>query len=237
MTRWVPDKTESEWIGSESVATLLSRWQADHDVDDFTALVEIVHQPLARMAARSLRSVGIRDPGVCDDVVAAVLEHLFRLGTSGDAAASSAFDRRRADSPATVDPGWAFVRCIARSRARDAARSARRRDRLAAGYADSPTRPHATTIDEEVAAVAIDVERLYAAVAALDERSRRLVELLLDGKNQAVIAHVLGVCEGTVSRLRTKAIRRLRATLAATQRERERERETFSQRPRCVHRG
>jgi DNA-directed RNA polymerase specialized sigma subunit len=37
-----------------------------------------------------------------------------------------------------------------------------------------------------------------------------VVELLLAGKNQALIAHVLDVCEGTVSRLRTRAIAELR---------------------------
>jgi DNA-directed RNA polymerase specialized sigma subunit len=40
------------------------------------------------------------------------------------------------------------------------------------------------------------------------------VELLLEGKNQARIAHVLGVCEGTVSRLRARAIASLQSLVA-----------------------
>jgi DNA-directed RNA polymerase specialized sigma subunit len=40
-----------------------------------------------------------------------------------------------------------------------------------------------------------------------------VIGLLLEGKNQAVIAHVIGVCEGTVSRIRRRAIDRLRALL------------------------
>ena len=40
------------------------------------------------------------------------------------------------------------------------------------------------------------------------------MELLLEGKNQATIAHVLDVCEGTVSRIRMRAIATLRDRLA-----------------------
>jgi RNA polymerase sigma factor (sigma-70 family) len=56
--------------------------------------------------------------------------------------------------------------------------------------------------------------RMHDALPLLEPRSRTVVELLLDGKSQAVIAHVLGVCEGTVSRLRTRAIAELRRLLA-----------------------
>jgi DNA-directed RNA polymerase specialized sigma subunit len=40
------------------------------------------------------------------------------------------------------------------------------------------------------------------------------MELLLEGKNQATVAHVLDVCEGTVSRLRMRAIATLRDLMA-----------------------
>ena len=46
-----------------------------------------------------------------------------------------------------------------------------------------------------------------------DWRQRLVVELLLEGKSQALIAHVLGVNEGTVSRLRARAIASLRRIL------------------------
>jgi DNA-directed RNA polymerase specialized sigma subunit len=41
-----------------------------------------------------------------------------------------------------------------------------------------------------------------------------VIELLLDGKSQAVVAHVLDVCEGTVSRIRASVIKSLRQMLA-----------------------
>ena len=37
--------------------------------------------------------------------------------------------------------------------------------------------------------------------------------MLLDGKSQTVIAHVLGVCEGTVSRVRSRAVAKLRGLM------------------------
>lgn len=207
----IPGRAEP---GQDGVAALLTRWQADHDADDFRALVAIVHEPLERMAARTLRERGIRDPGACDDVVALVLERLFRLGARAGARPLQAFDHGRGERGATVDRGWAFVRCIARSRAHDLARSLRRRDRLAAGYAAAPR----DVTPQEPAAEAADVRLLRLAVASLDGRSRKVVELLLEGKSQAVVAHLLGVCEGTVSRIRAKAILQLRALCAASKR-------------------
>ncbi|NBW96972.1 MAG: sigma-70 family RNA polymerase sigma factor, partial [Planctomycetia bacterium] len=52
--------------------------------------------------------------------------------------------------------------------------------------------------------------RLHAAIGRLEPRLRTVVELLLEGKSQAVIAHALDVCEGTVSRLRSRAVAELR---------------------------
>jgi len=52
--------------------------------------------------------------------------------------------------------------------------------------------------------------RLHDAILHLPPRERLVMELLLEGKNQATIAHVLDVCEGTVSRLRMRAIASLR---------------------------
>ena len=48
---------------------------------------------------------------------------------------------------------------------------------------------------------------------SLDGRSRLVVELLLAGENQAAIARRMGLCEGTVSRIRARAISTLRAAI------------------------
>jgi RNA polymerase sigma factor (sigma-70 family) len=58
------------------------------------------------------------------------------------------------------------------------------------------------------------IDRVRAAAKQLEPRQRLLVELLLEGKSQTVIAHVLGVCEGTVSRLRARAIAALQSLVA-----------------------
>ncbi len=56
--------------------------------------------------------------------------------------------------------------------------------------------------------------RLHNAIPCLPPRERLVMELLLEGKNQATIAHVLDVCEGTVSRLRIRAVATLRDLMA-----------------------
>ena len=56
--------------------------------------------------------------------------------------------------------------------------------------------------------------QLHEAIGMLPPRKRMVIELLLEGKSQAVISHMIGVCEGTVSRLRWRATAQLRALLA-----------------------
>ena len=56
--------------------------------------------------------------------------------------------------------------------------------------------------------------RLHEAIKKLEPRLRTVIDMLLDGKSQAVIAHVLNICEGTVSRLRCRAIEELQRLTA-----------------------
>lgn len=210
--RRIPDHLEAARPHAPRVASLLLRWQAEHDPDDFAALVTIIHEPLQRLAASTLRRDGIRDPGARDDAVALVLERLFRLGKEPRADGITPFDVDRHDDSDDADPGWAYVRCVARSRAHDVARAVRRRDRRACDYARML--PARTPAADQPAADTVDAARLQAALDALDERSRAVLAMMLDGKSQAAIAHVIGVCEGTVSRIRARAIARLRAVLA-----------------------
>lgn len=193
----------------EDVTGLILRWQAGHDPDELAALVKLVREPLTRVVSRTLRRCGIHDPAACDEAVGLVMEQIFRLGTDDGRHRPPAFSRSRLGRAAAIDPGWAFLHVAARSRARDVARAARRRARRVADYLAATPRP----ADAKRDAADVDPERFRAAIAALDARSRQVVMLLLEGKSQAVIAHVLGVCEGTVSRIRAEAIRRLRAIL------------------------
>lgn len=196
------------------IDALLDRWQNHGDVAALEKLVDVLRPPLQLVVARALGRHGIRDPGARDEAMMLVFEQLCRLGL--DVASPVArFDQRRNGKtlPAgAVSAGWAFVRCIAESRAHDMARAARRRDHRAAEYAALHAAPPDPTDDGRRCDAA---ERLRAAIETLDERSRTVVALLLEGRTQAVIAHVLGVCEGTVSRIRARAIARLRVLMSA----------------------
>lgn len=196
-------------VTDRGVGTLLARWQAARDQATFTVLVEMIRTPVERVVTYTLRHHGIRDPGARDDAVALVLEQLQRLANGRTTPAT--FDPERTPPGTSVDSGWAYVRCVARSRARDMARETRRRDSRNAEYARRRAARRTTDDDDE--SCAGDVERLRTAIAALDESSRAVVTLLLEGKTQAAVAHMLGACEGTVSRMRARAIRRLRALL------------------------
>jgi RNA polymerase sigma factor (sigma-70 family) len=54
------------------------------------------------------------------------------------------------------------------------------------------------------------LQQLEAALASLDNRSREVLMLLWEGTTQTQIANLLGIHEGTVSRIRTRAIQQLR---------------------------
>ena len=58
-----------------------------------------------------------------------------------------------------------------------------------------------------------DLIRLKQAIDGLKERQATVIRMLIKGTNQARIAAKLNICEGTVSRLRNRAIARLRHIL------------------------
>ncbi len=203
-----------------SITLLLLEWQGTGDAVVFEQVVERVRPHAERVAARTLRHHGLRDPDAVEETVALVLDHVRRLadsqGRERPVAKFVPTPDRTAAAP-SADLGRSLVTCLAADRARDVAR-ARRRQRSV---------PFSQLNAEAAAAcagrlVARDLgvgdppplDRVRAAAAHLEGRQRRLVELLLEGKSQAVVAHVLGVCEGTVSRLRVRAIATLQALLA-----------------------
>ena len=193
------------------IGALIDRWQADHDLEAFTTLVTEIRGPLEGIVGRLLRRRGIRDPAARDDAVALILERLFRLGCPGAGRVIVRFDVDRRVRGA-ADPGWAYLRCVAWSRVRDVTRERGRRERREAdgGSIRRWCEPPASGADTSIP----DTDRLRTAVAMLDEPARTVATLLLEGKTQAVAAHVLGVCEGTVSRIRSRAIADLRRLLA-----------------------
>jgi RNA polymerase sigma factor (sigma-70 family) len=154
-----------------------------------------------------------------------VFDHLRRLPDNGHTERSVVkFDPARPrDQCVRGSSAEAYLHRLTHDRAIDVARARRRHSRRfvpfsylnAAGAVEVAERPEAT--DEELdgpESCREATQRLHEAVGQLPPRQRAVIELLREGKSQVVIAHALGVCEGTVSRLRVKAIAKLRRMLA-----------------------
>jgi RNA polymerase sigma factor (sigma-70 family) len=200
------------------LTTLLHAWQRSGNTRALEQLIDAARPVATNVIARVLVGRGIRDPDAIDDALALVFDHLRRLpGATPEQRVSPFAPRRRGG-----DRGRAFVHRLAQDRALDVARGCWRRARQAVAF--SQLSPAATaraeaTLADGVAPVngpSADVAaaRVRAAVQRLERRDREVVTLVLAGHSQVAIAAALGVCAGTVSRLRRRALERLRALLA-----------------------
>lgn len=203
----------------QSVALLLFRWQETGSDAVLESLVGIVLPEVRRVIVETLRRRGIRDPAAADDALSLVLDHLRRLPAAGGDRAVARFSPARASpgSRRERDPGIGYLRQLTRARASDVARARRRCHGIPFSSLGVDAR---SSFERRIAVSALGKaalpaasDRLAEAARKLEPRQRMLVELLLEGKSQAVIAHVLGVNEGTVSRLRARAIESLRRLL------------------------
>ena len=218
---------------ARSLQGLLEQWQLTGSHEVCRHLLAQARPIVERVAAHTLRLHGIRDPATVDDAVALVFDHLRRLhGWTGERRVSPFVAREAGGTAcgdhgaaAAADQGAAFIVRLSRDRALDVAKAHRRRTRRCASVSqldavathDLRLRVCGLRASTERPLPAEDAaERLHAAIERLEPRHRTLVTLLLEGKNQAVIAHVLGVCEGTVSRIRRQAIDQLRSLLDET---------------------
>lgn len=196
---------------ADCLGDLLARWQASGDPATFAAVVAAVQHVVEVVAGRTLVQCGVADRSAVDDVVSIVFDHLRRLpgGREGDRQVAPF----RGDE-AAVGRGLAYVRLLARNRARDVARDRRRRERHVQVFStlDEGRRRAVSAGGRDAAADDLH-ERLLDAIGRLEPDQRQLVELLLEGKSQSLIAHALDVCEGTVSRMRKRAVDRLRELL------------------------
>jgi RNA polymerase sigma factor (sigma-70 family) len=194
------------------VAAALIAWQETGDERWLESLVATTIAELERVALSALRRHGVHDRSAVDDALSLVFDHLRRLrGTAPGEHAVARFDAARPLDGTRGDPGRAYLAWLVRERSLDVARQRRRlakrwlslsehaMSRLRFvdahdGYEDSHERE----------------ARFDAALQRLEPRLRTVVQMLLAGKSQAAIAHVLDVCDGTVSRMRTRAIAELR---------------------------
>ena len=211
---------------SSPIESHLLDWQTTGDSNCLTLLVETI-LPLAGQTAKSkLRRLGIHDPSAVDETISLLLDHLWRLPNSASNERTVArFVPRRATSCycSLIDSGRAYIVWLTRERAADVARARRRRSRHTTVFSLLDTRmtsrlqacaASADASSDEVQSQTDLCLRLHDAIPHLPTRERLVMELLLEGKTQAAIAHVLDVCEGTVSRLRMRAIATLRDLMA-----------------------
>lgn len=199
-----------------SITTLLLKWQATAEERHLESLLRISSELLWQTAHTVLIRCGVSDPAAADDAVALVLDHVRRLpGAAANERRVSQFRPRR--SARGTDPGQAYLIWLSKDRARDVARRRRARARhmqpLSAVAASSSLTPLQTLVGSSTTD-ADDLIRLKQAIDGLKERQATVIRMLIKGTNQARIAAELNVCEGTVSRLRNRAIARLRHLLA-----------------------
>jgi RNA polymerase sigma factor (sigma-70 family) len=131
--------------------------------------------------------------------------------------------RDHAASPCDrADSGSAYIVWLSRERARDVARRWWRSARHSRAFSqlgrdtvnDLRTRlAGALERNDDPEPLPQLIIRLHESIEQLEPLEQAVIALLIEGKTQAVIAHVLGVCEGTVSRIRSGAIVRLRALM------------------------
>jgi DNA-directed RNA polymerase specialized sigma24 family protein len=217
--------------GTGTIALSLLQWQADGDAAVLEALLRGILPLLERLASRTLRRHGIADCSAVDDAISLVIDHLRRLhGTAADERTVARFRpscpqqhrREPVDTANAGDTGLAYVSWLIRDRAADVARTRRREAQHAIPFSllgnieQRIINKRAEHWSDSVAGIGSAAEEAAAvreAIAMLEPRLRTVIELLLDGKSQAAIAMTLHVCEGTVSRMRGRAIMELRRLL------------------------
>ena len=198
------------------IGRLLDRWQATNDPEQLAVLVGAVRPMVEAVAVRVLRSRRIKDQSAVDDVLSLVLDHLRRLpgGQEGERPVAMF----RGADPGS-DSGGRFIRLLARNRSLDVARSHRRHRRYECPFSSAGDTVRWSLANPDDAArqeAEADVhDRLVVAIDRLEPDLQAVVRMLLDGKSQAVIAHVLGVCPGTVSRARRRAMAKLRGLMGS----------------------
>lgn len=204
-----------------SITSHLLEWQATGEEACLERLWGIVSPITHRMITATLHRLGIHDPSAVDETISLLLDHLRRLSESSTSDRPVARFAPRTDTrgnKSPVDPGLAFIIWLSRERAADVARARRRRNRHAPVFSllDQQTLKHVhvhVAHSDDASSTELCL-RLHDTIPHLPPRERLVIELLLEGKNQTVISHVLDVCEGTVSRLRMRAIAMLRDLLA-----------------------
>jgi RNA polymerase sigma factor (sigma-70 family) len=199
------------------IARLLLDWQATGEQRHLESLLRASSHLVWQTARAVLMRHGFADPGAVEDAVALVLDHLRRLpGASTDENAVTEFCPRRV--PTGKDSGEAYIVWLSKKRARDVARRRHARARHVQPLAEIESAGLLAPVHALISSSGPDADtlsQLYRAIDGLKQRQAYVIRMLITGQSQAEIATKLKVCEGTVSRLRTSAIAKLREILLA----------------------
>jgi RNA polymerase sigma factor (sigma-70 family) len=188
----------------ENLAHLLCEWQVSGDCDKFANLWAHAASLVRQSVRITLARAHIRDPASADDAVSLVMEHLRRL-PSGEV---TQYDHER--------DATNYLRWLAAMRAGDVIRRRRRQSRRERswpeqwGFAPSVNEPEDAS---QAGWAAETILALKNAIAELDERSQDVLMSHFEGERQADTARRLGVCPGTVTRIRQRAVEKLRVAL------------------------
>lgn len=203
-----------------TITTLLLAWQATSDEHRLELLLDRSRDLIEGVARRVLHRQRINDPAAVDDAAALVFDHLRRL-PGRQAADRPVKPFRLTACRGASEPGRAYMIWLAKERARDVARAIRSRARRSLSFAQLDD---SQTLDESLLSPSesdADMPRdaderlclLQQALDRLDAPLATVLRMLLAGKRQAAIAVALHVSEGTVSRMRGRAIHQVRALL------------------------
>lgn len=208
--------------GHHDLTALLLSWQSTSDESRLEELLDHSRDLIEGSARQALLRQHIKDPAAVDEAVALVFDHLRRLAGRGQAGRAVApFCPTTTRGPG--EPGTAYVVWLAKERARDVARGIRSRSRLIKPFSQrgsdrlafrEPLMPAQPGDENQGMADARERHtRLEQALERLEPPLASVLRMLLQGQSQAAIAATLRVCEGTVSRMRVRAILRLRSLL------------------------
>jgi RNA polymerase sigma factor (sigma-70 family) len=199
---------------------LLLAWQETADEEHLQALVSVTRRLMERVALGILRRSGIADVSAVDDAVSLVLDHLRRLSCAPDRERRVASFRPSATA-GDSDAGEAYLVWLTTERTRDVIRRRQRREQMAKPFSSLAYTSHqgmpweAAAAESGRAPPAEDrASRLEQVLIHLEPPLTTVIRMLLAGHSQKAIAEAMGVCEGTVSRQRARAIERLRGLLS-----------------------
>jgi RNA polymerase sigma factor (sigma-70 family) len=184
------------------LAGLVDAWQAGGDGDALAILWGAAAPIVHKVARVTLAKSNIRDPAAVDDAVSLVMDYLRRLPSG----AVAKYDCERSAAN--------YLKWLATNRSRDVSRSRRRlREKPWLGLPEIPA-PSNKAGDANEATVCNEfVAALHQAIAKLDGRAQEVIKRHLAGERRARTASDLGVCEGTVTRIRQRAMAQLQAAL------------------------